>query len=503
MSKWSVKKEVPKPAATASVPLPLKPATIPEPKGATRRIAAWKAAVTQQLPFDLDVEQAVLGSMIIEAQAVRTARQFLGMECFYSVAHQRIFKAILELTDSGSVADVVLLMAHLRDRDELQTIGGGHYLGELVNRVVTAEHVEHYAKKVSCLYLEREIIMTCHGLAAAGQEQRPKFLENLRKMHLTLESINSPYLLSYETGLVGLADEMLNPEIVKIFKTGYPTIDALWKAIKAGEVNTWAAATNEGKSVVLLNLMDRAALAGEKCLYVGTEMEAIETVQRHLSMRSGVEAWRIRKPELMKTHVSKIHSTMSDVMSKMKVSILDDPEPSLAKIEAAIYASKAEVVFLDYLERFEMPRAENLRLQIKEFMKRLKTLARRNKVVIHLAAQLNRDTYGVEERPPNLADLSESSAIEKESDRVVLMWSPRNGKAAPIRKGPPQATEQALPTPVLVAHQRFILANCAKNRHGPKNTTFEFVLNEIDLKVMEMQEHSNPFNRPIGPEDRP
>lgn len=501
MSKWSGK--IPKGAlkdSTAKKPPLLSKAEM------TAAATAWrsgKLATAQpthgrkqlkkaNIPHDDEVEQAVLGSMLIESRAVQVARQFLRPEHFYNEAHRTVFTAILQIADGGAEVDVVMVSSKLRDTGKFETMITGPDIAAFVDRVVSAGHVEHYAKIVAGLYLEREIIRTCGELA---MKQTAELLDRLRALHLEKESLNAPFMFTYEHGLAAVMESLEAPKVGNVFKTYYPTIDACWHAMKKGEINTWGAATNDGKSVMLLNLLDRAAMDKKRCLYVGTEMSAIETVSRHLSIQANVEAWRIRKPELEKPHLTKIHHAMADVMSKMQVSILDDPEPDLAKIEAAIYNCKPDIVFLDYLERFSMPRAENLRLQIKEFMRRLKTLARRNEVVIHLAAQLNRDVYGSEERPPTLADLSESSAIEKESDRVILLWSQR----APQKFRPKGPDAQPLPpAPVLKDHHRLIQAIGAKNRHGPKGLTFEFVLSEINLKVQEMKEYQDPFNRTIN-----
>ncbi len=443
------------------------------------------------VPHDDDAEQAVLGAILMEGRAIQVARQFLTPKHFYKASHQHVFAAALKLAEAGTVVDVVTMASKLRDTGHLETWVTLPDLAEFINKVTSPAHVEHYAKIVAGFYLEREIIATCNELAL---KQTNEALEKLRTLHLEKEALSAPFMFNYQTGLHDILDLLSTPDKSPVFSTHFPTVDACWHGIKRGEINTWAAATNEGKSVLLLNLLDRAAMAGKRCLYVGTEMTAIETVSRHLSIQSNIEAWRIRKPDLHQPHLKKLHETMAEVMSKMTVSILDDPEPDMAKIESAIYSCKPDIVFLDYLERFNMPRAESLRLQIKEFMRRLKTMARRNQVVVHLAAQLNREVYGSEERAPTLADLSESSAIEKESDRVVLLWAPRG-----ILKRKPSEQVDSAPLK-LKEHHRLIQGNCAKNRHGPKGLSFEFVLNEINLKVMESKEYSDPFNSRIEEE---
>ncbi len=414
------------------------------------------------MPYDAEVEQSVLGSMLIEIVAVRAARH------------------VLRIRDAG-----------------IHEPGCGEYLFACVDRVVTASHVLHHAKIVAGLYLERQIIKSAYKVADG---QRGEELQKLAQLHIEKVSLTCPVTFNYETGMATVLNEILKDENSKRFQTHYPSIDKLWHGQKRGELNVWGGATNEGKSLFLLNLMDRAARAGERCLYIGTEMTSVETVERHLSVQSGVEAWKIRIPKFDSKDMSKLQETVK-VMSRMNVSILDDPEPSLAKVEAAIQSSKADIIFLDYLERFEMPRADQLRLQIKEFMRQLKNLVRRTGTVGHLAAQLNRDTYGAEQRPPTLADLSESSAIEKEADRVGLLWTPppatqtassiRSGRVPSIKVGP-KAFDSTLGE-----HCRLIQIINAKSRHCPKGFVFEFVVNSVNLKIQEMDEYNDPFNKPV------
>lgn len=409
-----------------------------------------------------EAEMAVLGSCMIETLAVRTARNILKPEMFYIENNRTIFKMICDAFDENNAVDVVLVGERLRAAGKLLECGGMEHLVSCVNSVAYAGHVEHYGKAVATLHYNREIIRTCKAMQ---ENQESTFVEKIRELVMVRENLVSPSMLEYQKdGLMDFLDNLLAQKDGAGINTGIKEIDFSWNGQKPGEVNTWGAATNEGKSIMLLTLLNLAARS-RRCLYFGTEMKASETVQRHLSMVSGISAWKIRKPRLEKNEIERLQGVIADDLYKMPISIVDDPDPSLERIEAAIHASKAEIVFLDYLERFDMPRAENLRLQIKEFMRRIKTMARRHNVVIHLAAQLNRSTYGDVEKPPTMADLSESSAIEKESDRVMLFWSPKK-KQIPNSQG-----------------KRVIEVLQMKNRQGPRGVRFDFVLNEDNLQM--------------------
>lgn len=440
------------------------------------------------MPFDADVERAVLGAMLVELSAVRVARQFLKSDMFMRKANQVIFEAVCRIADQGYEPDLVATVAEIRDAG-IHEPGCGEYLAACIDKVASASHVEYHSKIVAELYIEREIIKSAYRLADGQKDEE---LKNLAKLHIEKTALSCPITFDYTTGMASVLNEILKPENSKRFQTHYPTMDKTWNGMKPGELNVWGGATNEGKSLFLLNLLDRASKAGERCLYVGTEMTSVETVERHLSIQSNVEAWKIRIPRIDDVDLSRLQKTVK-VMSKMNVSILDDPEPNLAKIEAAIHSSKSDIIFLDYLERFEMPRADQLRLQIKEFMRQLKTMARRTNTVIHLAAQLNRDTYGVEQRAPTLADLSESSAIEKEADRVGLLWAPAD---APVSKKEVEKGE-VKETATLRDNCRKISIINAKSRHCPRGFVFDFVLDQNNLRIQELSEYNDPFNKSL------
>ena len=416
-------------------------------------------------PNNQDAEQALIGSCLFDPGAVKVAKQFTEPKGFYILANEEIFKTILELDASRQLIDIISVAHALRQSNRLERCGGTDYLRDCTERVATSAHAEYYAKLVSGLSYERQIINASKALA---EDQTNENIEAVRKLVLAKENLIAPSLFNYQDNLFDILNKIEKKNMGPLFDTGYPTIDRAWNGMKPGEVNTWAAMTNDGKSLMLLNLMHRAASRKETCLYVGTEMSAEETVLRHLSIDSRVEAWKIRKGDCGAEDYKRLNESLSSSLYELPIKILDDPEPALKDIEVAIQSSKAKVVFLDYLERFTLPREESLRLRIKEFMRGVKTLARQTNTVIHLASQLNRNAYKTSEAP-SMSDISESSAVEKESDRVMLMWSPR-----------PKVERQAF-------EPREIEIIQAKNRHGTRGMKFSMHLNPINLTISEKE----------------
>lgn len=418
-----------------------------------------------------EMEKAVLGSILIDANNgthnLHVAREIITTpNMFYINAHRTIWEAMLSIDES---LDTATLIEKLKTCPLQEEFDWRYLTMELSRYLATASHLTHYARLVAKAYYEREISKAALTMSTI---QNTETLDNLVKLVLARESITGVDLFDYS---VSLLDELENIENQKqkekTYKFNFEPLDRMVDGIKKGEVLTFGAAPNTGKSLMLLNLMNQQAQNKARCLFVGSEMTARETFSRHLSMISKVAPWKIRAGDkYLPDDISKIQNAISDNLSTLPISILDDPYPTIEKIEISIRKSKAEMVFIDYLERVNLPKAENLRLAVKAFMMRLKTLARNTNTIIFLASQLNRGTYAsLEDKPPRLSDLSESSAIEKESDMIFMIWKP-----LPLQPSQ-DSTDRSPMLEVFVA----------KNRHGRCGDKTVLKLDTKTLRLIE------------------
>jgi replicative DNA helicase len=403
----------------------------------------------------VDVEKAVIGAVLAEKQSLVIAKDIVSPEFFSDSRLGRVFGTMLRM----EAIDLLTVEA------EMGEPWARELLVECMGTVVTAGHMAYYARKVAEAHYDRKILESCRRMA---QNPAKEHLSEIERLFLNKQGLESPTVFNYKTGLFDLVDNIMSQKREPGFKTHIHAIDKAWISTRPGEVNTWAAATNVGKSMMLLNLMSLSAQNGERCLYVGTEMSAAETAHRHLSMLSGVAPWKIRLPKITEEEMRRMVDTVSTRMSNLPISILDQPEPGLKEIEAAIIAAKPQIVFLDYLERFTLPKEESMRLRVKEFMRQLKSLSRRRGVVVHLASQLNRNAYGHDEKRPTMAEISESSAVEKESDRIMIMWTPKAKQT--------------------VDHGRVLEVIQAKNRHGKRDISFDLFMDERSLTISEWRQ---------------
>lgn len=412
-------------------------------------------------------ELAVLGAVLVDQGTLSIACEILTPESFTD-GRGHLFQMFCEMRDEKRDIDVSTA------KDEMSRHSYGlpeSILSDCIDAIQSASHMPSYVRSVEEAYCVRKMIEACRKLASTADSQN---LKDVEKWLRRKDQLGTPLLFEYsrQSDIMTMLDSLDKKKQSEIVDMGFKEMDRAIRGSKPGEINTWAAATNTGKSILLLNLMDKAMLAGKRCLWLGTEMSSMETAHRHLSILSSVHQWKIRSGDLDLDEASSINTAATEIMLGKKVAMLDDSEPTLELLDAAMASFKPDVVFLDYLERFSLPREENLRLRIKEFMRRLKTLARKRNVVVHLAAQLNRQSYGSEDARPNMSQISESSAVEKESDRIMLIWAPTKENSD-----------------LNITNLEVIVA---KNRHGHKGTTHYFQLDKSSLRITE---RLSPFTK--------
>ena len=418
------------------------------------------------IPKNRQAEVAAIGAILVEGSAARVIGKYVTPDMFYHPEVRDLYVAVMAVVDSGVSVDIVTVGEELRRTEKYDYIGGGAALTGCLDAVVSAAHAEYYAKIIAACHYEREIINQASALVTTTyQSGDPQLILNkIRELVLAKESLTASMTFDYSKDLISFCESIGSKKQAATNKTGIREIDQFWRGTRGGEVNVWGAATNVGKSLMLMNLMHLSAMQDKRCLYVGTEMTAFETAQRHLSVISGFPAGKLRNGDIDMNEMAGLNDVISGRMVNLPIHIFDAPEPSIEQVESVVSSSKAEIVYLDYLERFSLPREESMRLRVKEFMRRLKSMARRQNVEVHLAAQLNRSVYGTEEKRPSLADLSESSAVEKEADRVMLLWRPKSR----------QPTD---------GYTSLIECIQAKNRHGYMGQAIDLYLNNSNLKI--------------------
>lgn len=390
-------------------------------------------------------EQAVLGCMMVEWGCVDASLKSLSADDFHQDAHREIFTTAGRMAAERLGIDLTTLSTRLEQDGRLGVVGGSSYLTDLLNAVSTTLYLPHYIRLMKAASFDRKILNCIDELKLAPENTK---IEELRALCVAREALGVPALFTMKDNLHDVLDLLQKQKDWQGIYSGFPELDRLLCGFEAGELNTLGARTGVGKTAFLARLAVNLAQRGQRVLVFSTEMSAPQFVHRILPSSSGVDAWKFRKRAIEHEDWPRIIDACAR-LSNIELGICDDPRPDISTIRSTAASYKADVVFVDYLQRCSLPKADSFRLSVAAFMREFKDLLRANKMVGFLASQLNRRLDQGAEKP-TLSDLRESGDIEEASDRVLLLWRPDETTAK--------------------TSDETILCEIGKNRHGSIGT---------------------------------
>ncbi len=387
-------------------------------------------------PQNLEAEQAVLGAILLEAEALITAMEHLRAEDFYSVAHQRIYDAIIELNEDNKPLDLVTLMSRLQDQGELEEIGGVSYLAKLSGAVPTAANVEYYAQIVAEKAMLRRLIRTATQIVSNGYaegedigallndaEQRILELSNRRAAHgfISIRDVlmevfeKVEHLYNHKGGVTGIP-------------SGFPDLDKMTSGFQRSDLIIVAARPSVGKTAFALNIAQNVAVrASETVAIFSLEMSAAQLVQRMICAESNVDAGRMRTGFLEGDDWEKLSMAIGS-LSEAQVFIDDTPGITVADIRAKCRRLKKEkglgMILIDYLQLIQGrgKAGENRQQEVSEISRTLKQIARELEVPVIALSQLSRGVEQRQDKRPMMSDLRESGSIEQDADIVSFLY---------------------------------------------------------------------------------
>ena len=377
----------------------------------------------QQLGFE--AEQAVLGSMLIEIDAVPKATLHVKEEDFLSDAHRRVLRAILALyaVDQYAGIDIVTVAEQLRQAGDLDAVGGTAYLSQLQMAVTTAAHVEHYARKVKNASLDRRIKAQFRKAWEAEEADKPKELSELTALVNAKEGNAGARLFDFRTDIPDAIEELLRRD-VPVLNTGFAQLDAYLCGLRPGELITVGARTSGGKTAFMTRVCLNMAQDGHEALFITSEMRELDIVQRILPQAVKIPSWKFRKRALNEDEEFKVRNFGVEALQSQPIKMLARGRISLEDIRRAVVSSGCKVVFIDYLQRCRFPKAERESSAIYEFMAELKEILLNTGAIGFIGSQLDRERDKEPERRPVLRDFRGSAGIESESDVCLMLWKP-------------------------------------------------------------------------------
>ncbi len=387
-------------------------------------------------PQNIEAEQAVLGAIFIEPESLTVASEFLIPEDFYRSSHQKIFSAMLKLSDQGKAIDVVTVTEELIATEQLENIGGVSYLMELANAVPTAANVEYYARIVEEKSLLRRLIRTATEIAQEGysredevesllSEAEKKIMEvSGRKSAGSFISIKDVLVEAYDN-IEKLANRQ--GDITGI-PTGFTELDRMTAGFQRNDLIIVAARPSVGKTAFALNIAQNVATKTDEVVAIfSLEMGAEQLVMRMLSSEGNINAQNLRTGDLSDEDWKKLTMAMGS-LSNAQIYIDDTPGIRIAEMRAKCRRLKQErglgMILIDYLQLIQGSgrRGENRQQEVSEISRSLKALARELEVPVIALSQLSRSVEQRQDKRPMMSDIRESGSIEQDADIVAFLY---------------------------------------------------------------------------------
>ena len=393
-------------------------------------------------PQSKEAEMGVIGSVLRQNDVLNEVQQVVRADNFYFDAHQKIFSAIVETYNDGKPVDAVILFEVLKQRQQLEDVGGPSYIAELWDAAPTAANAEYYARIVrekaiirNLIHANTELLRDAYdGTMPAdellGMAER-RILEIAEKGTVgemkTLNDAMKEAMDRIDARSTGNLSEVGVP-------TGYVDLDNLTAGLHESELVIVAARPGIGKTAFALNLV-RHAVVDERMpvFFVSLEMARVELAERLLACQSRVDSFKLRKGNLNSQDIQRLMDAGDQLRGPprdpVKLFIDDTPAQTMLRIAANArrlkLKHKLRMVVIDYLQLIEPENRRDPRQeQVAQISRRLKFLAKELKIPVIALAQVNRASEDRQDHKPRLSDLRESGSLEQDADTVMILHRP-------------------------------------------------------------------------------
>ena len=385
-------------------------------------------------PNDTIAEQAVLGSMLVDKDAVISAVEILKAEDFYREDNKEIYATMFELYSLGKHIDMITLKDQLTLRGTIEKVGGTEYIAMLIDNVPTTSNIESYVKIVEEKSIIRKLIKAANNILKLGYAQTEEVDALIEKAEKDIFDImqnrNSKGYASIKEILVSTFDQIeemfQNKNKVSGLETGFVDLDAKISGLNKSDLLIVAARPAMGKSAFVLNIASFVAMHLKvPTMIFSLEMSKEQMVNRILCSESEVDSMKVRNADLTSEDWLKLGEA-SGRLSEMPLYIDDTPGLTAAELRAKCRKAKLEknigLVIIDYLQLMESKSKSASRQQeISDISRSLKILAKELSIPVISLSQLSRATESRTDHRPMLSDLRESGAIEQDADIVMFL----------------------------------------------------------------------------------
>ncbi len=404
-------------------------------------------------PQNLEAEMAVLGSMLMDEEAVSVSVEKLDASCFYKDTHRKIFQAISDLYNSNKAVDLITLSEILKKAACLDEIGGVSYLTSLVNTVPTAANINHYANIVREKYILRTLINNSTKIITVCHESEGNIAEVVDTAEKLIFEVSdrrnqgsSMHLKEIIKDSIETIDKLYqNKAHVTGVPTGYVDFDIKTAGLQPSDLIIIAGRPSMGKSAFALGIAEYAGVMEKVPTAIfSLEMSKEQLVQRMLCAHARVDAHKVRTGYLATSDWPRL-TAAAGKLSEAPIFIDDTPAISVMELRARARRLKShhniKLIILDYMQlmRGSAMNMESRQQEISEISRSLKALARELNVPVIAISQLSRAVESRTDHRPQLSDLRESGAIEQDADVVVLILREEYYNPSPENQGVAEA----------------------------------------------------------------
>jgi replicative DNA helicase len=391
-------------------------------------------AVDRLPPHNLEAEQSVLGSLLIDRDAVIRIASYVKSSDFYRAAHGLIYEAILTLYNKREPTDLITLVDELRRTAKLDDAGGETYLTELIAAVPTAVHVEYYGRIVERTATLRRLISAGTEIVDIGYTEAMDIEQALDGAEKAIFAVSQKRSTRDFRSIGEILEEYFdrldtlqqNKGAIVGVPTGFADLDKLTGGLQRSDLIIVAARPAVGKSSLGLGMAFNAAVRYGKTvgLFV-LEMSAEQIVQRMLSMETGIDSHRLRMGYIDDSEWSSVTRAFGR-LAEANIFIDDTASANIMEVRSKSRRLHAErgldLLIIDYLQLMTATRADNRVQEISQISRALKGLARELDVPVVALAQLSRAVETRQSKVPMLSDLRESGSIEQDADIVAFIY---------------------------------------------------------------------------------
>jgi replicative DNA helicase len=379
-------------------------------------------------PHSIEAESSLLGSLMLDKDAIIKIADLVRVGDFYKNDHNLIYETILELYEKREPIDVLSLSNRLDEKKKLDEVGGSTYLASLVNSVPSASNIVHYAQLVQRKSLLRKLITAASEIVEMGYDESgdvQKVLDEAEQDFIPIKNV-------LESAFNRIDELHRGDHAFRGVPTGFPDLDNILAGLQKSDLIILAARPSVGKTTLALDIARQIGLNAKIPVGIfSLEMGSDQLVDRMLAAQAGVDLWRLRTGKLSSEGPNNDFEKISDAMGALsEIPVFIDDSGSLNIMEMRTMARRLQaehnlgVIIVDYLQLMEgRSRSGDNRVQeISEISRGLKQLARELNIPVIALSQLSRAVESRPDQVPKLSDLRESGSIEQDADVVMFLY---------------------------------------------------------------------------------